>query len=95
MLFRSRALEHLPVARMPWWRWSVLPAGGIAAAAALAVLLFIHPRVPNEPGLPGSSPGDLEILLGDEDLQMLNEEIEFYGWLEEQPEIRPASDSVG
>ena len=31
--------------------------------------------------------GDLEILLGEEDLEMLDEEIEFYGWLEEQPEF--------
>jgi hypothetical protein len=39
--------------------------------------------------------GDLEILLGDEDLEMLDEELEFYGWLEEQPEFAGADDSVG
>ena len=38
---------------------------------------------------------DLEILLGEEDLEMLDEELEFYGWLEEQPEFADADDSVG
>jgi len=37
---------------------------------------------------------DLEILLGEEDLEMLDEELEFYGWLEAQPEFANA-DSVG
>jgi hypothetical protein len=91
---RHRALEELAPARSRW-RWSVLPAGGVAAAAVLAAVLFIHPRVPGEGGLQASSLGDLEILLGDEDLQMLDEDMEFYGWLEEQPEIRTGSDSVG
>ena len=36
----------------------------------------------------------VEILLGDEELQMLDEDIEFYGWLEQQPEIRKGSDGV-
>ena len=39
--------------------------------------------------------GDLEILLGEEDIEMLDEELEFYGWLEEQPEFANAGDSVG
>jgi hypothetical protein len=91
---RHGALEQRPVAHAPWWRWPVLPAGSVAAAAVLAALLFVHPRVPNEPGLQGSTPGDLEILLGDEELQMLDEDIEFYGWLEQQPEIRKGSDGV-
>jgi hypothetical protein len=92
---RHRALGELATTRAPWWRWSVLPAGGVAAAAVLAALLFVHPRIPNDAGLQASSLNDLEILLGDEDLQMLDEDIEFYGWLEEQPEIRSGGDSVG
>ena len=92
---RQRALDHPSAARAPWWRWSVLPAGGVAAAAVLAALLFVHPRVPNEGGLQAGSVADLEILLGDADLQMLDEDIDFYGWLEEQPEIRMGGDNVG
>ncbi len=90
---RHRALEELAPAKARW-RWSVVPAGGMAVAAALAVLLFVHPRGPTESALQPSSLGDLEILLSDEDLQMLDEDIEFYGWLEEQPELK-GGDSVG
>jgi hypothetical protein len=90
---RHRALEDLAPAKAPW-RWSFVPAGGVAVAAALAVLLFVHPRPQTETALQSSPLGDLEILLGEEDLQMLDEDIEFYGWLEEQPELK-VGDSVG
>ena len=92
---RHRALEELASPRVRGWRWSFVPAGGVAVAAALAVLLFVHPRPPTDGGLQASSLGDIEILLGEEDLQMLDEDMEFYGWLEEQPELKGASDSVG
>ena len=93
---RHRALEELGSAKARGWRWALVPAGGVAVAAVLAVLLFVQPRPPSEAGLlQASSLGDAEILLGEEDLQMLDEDIEFYGWLEEQPELEGASDSVG
>jgi hypothetical protein len=90
---RHRALEELQPSKARW-RWSFVPAGGVAVAAALAVLLFVHPRPQTEAGLQASSLGDLEILFSEEDLQMLDEDIEFYGWLEEQPELK-GGDSVG
>ena len=90
---RHRALEELAPAKARW-RWSFVPAGGVAVAAALAVLLFVHPRPPTETGPQASSLSDLEILFSEEDLQMLDEDIEFYGWLEEQPELK-GGDSVG
>lgn len=90
---RFRAVEELAPAKRRW-RWSYVPAGGVAVAAALAVLLFVHPRPQTETALQSSPLGDLEILLGEEDLQMLDEDIEFYGWLEEQPELK-GGDSVG
>jgi hypothetical protein len=90
---RHRALEQLAPAKVRW-RWSFVPAGGVAVAAALAVLLFVHPRPQTEMGLQASSISDLEILFSEEDLQMLDEDMEFYGWLEEQPELK-GGDSVG
>ena len=90
---RHKALKELAPAKARW-RWSFVPAGGVAAAAVLAVLLFVHPRPQTEAGLQASSLSDLEILFGEEDLQMLDEDIEFYGWLEEQPELK-GGDSVG
>jgi|SRR6185369_1779778 len=90
---RHNALEKLTPAKARW-RWSFVPAGGVAVAAALAVLLFVQPRPQTETALQSSPLGDLEILLSEEDLQMLDEDIEFYGWLEEQPELK-GGDSVG
>jgi hypothetical protein len=90
---RHRALEELAPSKARL-RWSLVPAGGVAVAGVLALLLFVHPRSPSEIAPQASSLGDLEILLGDEDLQMLDEDMEFYGWLEEQPELN-GGDTVG
>ena len=89
---RYRALEEQASARDRGWRSSLMPAGTMAATALVALLVVW--QAPQRPRVPDPEPlSDLEILLGEEDLQMLNEEIEFYGWLEEQPEF--ANDSVG
>jgi hypothetical protein len=91
---RHRALEELASQRDRGWRSSLLPAGAVAATAVLAVLLVWQP--PGDPPVVETEQlSDLEILLGEEDLEMLDEEIEFYGWLEEQPEFANAGDSVG
>jgi hypothetical protein len=95
---RQRALAELAPAKTSGWRWSLVPAGGVAVAAVMALLLVWQPQQepPTEAGLQQvAALGDLEILLGEEDLEMLNQEIEFYGWLEEQPEFAGSGDSVG
>jgi hypothetical protein len=92
---RHRALQELKPAG-PGLRWQLIPAGALAAAALAAFLLFGRGGPP-EVGLQVSA-DDLEMLLGDEELEMLDEEIEFYAWLEEQPEFTaPAAtgDGVG
>lgn len=77
------------------WTWSLAPAGAIAASVlAVAVLLWQNGSRTELPV------ADLEILLAEDDLdiEMLDEEIEFYAWLEEQPELAaPAAvgDGVG
>jgi ferric-dicitrate binding protein FerR (iron transport regulator) len=98
---RHRALEELPSAsRRRRWQWVLAPAGALAAAAIVAVLV-LGPSGSNngvsDAGLQQAvALGDLELLLGDEDLEMYDEEIEFYAWLEEQPEFTPpAGDGVG
>ena len=90
---RYRALEELKPAR-PAWQWSLAPVGTLAAAA-LVVWLTIGQAPPAADDLGGASLGDLELLLAEEDLEMLDEELDFYGWLEEQPEFASADDSVG
>src|SRR4051794_33262866 len=71
---RERALHGAPGARSRLgWSWSLAPSGALAAAALVAVLLLAyHPR-PNELGLQHVQGGDLEILLGNEDLAMLDD----------------------
>lgn len=91
---RYRALEEQASARDRGWRSSLLPAGTVAATALVAFLVVwqVTPPVPGPQET--ASLNDLEILLGEEDLKMLDEEIEFYGWLEDQPEFANV-DSVG
>jgi hypothetical protein len=104
---RYRALQELePGRRSGWlgsWRLpdfmsSPVPAGALAAVALAAVLLVWRGQFPHEPRLEGPPVADLDILLGDEDLEMLDEDLEFYAWLEEQPELSAppaAGDGVG
>ena len=90
---RYRALEEQDAARDRGWRSSLVPAGTVAATALVAFLVMWQQGDTSGPVL--ETPlNDLEILLGEEDLEMLDEEIEFYSWLEAQPEFANA-DSVG
>jgi len=91
---RYRALEEAQAVRHRGWQWLLIPAGTIATTAL--VVWFTVWQVPPAIDTVASAPlGDLEILLGEEDLEMLDEELEFYGWLEEQPEFAGVDDSVG
>ncbi|HET7131827.1 MAG TPA: hypothetical protein VFJ95_06240 [Gammaproteobacteria bacterium] len=104
---RYRALQELdPARRSPWRlaprgsfraaRW--LPAGALAAAAFAALLLVWRGPLAPDARLEGPPLADLDILLGDEPLEMLDEDLEFYAWLEEQPEWTAppaAGDGVG
>ena len=90
---RHRALaERAPAAQS--WRWSLVPAGTLAATA-LAVWFMVGQPPTTVASLPTDSLSDLEILLAEEDLELLDEEIDFYGWLEEQPEFANAGDGIG
>lgn len=92
---RHRALEGLKAPRRAW-QWTLAPVGvGTLAAAALVVWFTIGQAPPATEDLEGTSLNDLELLLAEEDLEMLDEELDFYGWLEEQPEFASADDSVG
>ena len=90
---RYRAVEEQASARDRGFRSSLLPAGAVAATALVAFLV-VWQATPPAPVPQAAALSDLEILLGEEDLKMLDEEIEFYGWLEEQPEFANV-DSVG
>ena len=95
---RERALESARGARSSLgWSWSLAPSGALAAAAVVAVLVLGHHPRSTEVG-PQQFPNDLEILLGNEDLAMLDDDIDFYSWLEDQPDFAPPAangDGVG
>jgi len=88
---RYRALEERKSTRSRGWGFTLVPAGTLAATALLA--WFMLPQGPAD--LQVTSVDDLEILLAEEDLEMLGEDLEFYGWLEEQPEFANADDGIG
>jgi len=92
---RYRALEELAPAARRGWRWSLVPAGAAAATALVAWLVVSQTPPTADTGLQVAQLTDLEILLSEEDIEMLDEELDFYGWLEEQPEFAGADDSVG
>jgi hypothetical protein len=89
---RYRALEELKPQRSRAWGFALVPAGTLAAA--LLVWFTVVPPT-TDVDLEVASLNDLEILLAEEDLEMLNEDLEFYGWLEEQPEFASAIDGIG
>ena len=77
---RQKALEEVRAAGPAgqWARW--VPAGGVAAAAVLAV--FVWQGVPVEHSAPAAnSAADFEIMLSEDSLDML-EDLEFYSWID-------------
>jgi len=69
------------------WRSGWMPAGAVAAVAALAVALWLQPGGVGE--APPATSGvtaladDFELLVVGEDLDLLNEDLEFYAWVAE------------
>ena len=77
---RQKALEEVRAAGPAgqWARW--VPAGGVAAAAVVAV--FVWQGVPVEHSAPAAnSAADFEIMLSEDSLDML-EDLEFYSWID-------------
>jgi len=84
---RYRALDELAKRARPAWSRSWLPAGAVAAVALLSLMLWQGQMDPlTDGGFDVAAVADLEILLGEEALDMI-EELEFYAWLEEQVEL--------
>ncbi|MDJ0916179.1 MAG: hypothetical protein QNJ05_00345 [Woeseiaceae bacterium] len=74
---RHAAVEKSPRRWPPLLRWA--PAGGLATAAAVALLLMQSPALIETPG--DASTVDMEILLSEDNLEML-EDLEFYDWID-------------
>jgi hypothetical protein len=77
---RQKALQEVDAARPAgqWARW--VPAGGLAAAAVVAVVVW--QGAPVEHSAPDAGAvTDFEILLSEDSLDML-EDLEFYSWMD-------------
>lgn len=75
---RQRAIAEL---ERPKWRVSTwAPATGVAAAVLIAVMIAQSPVTLEETELPAAV-ADMEILLGEDSIEML-EDLEFYSWLD-------------
>ena len=77
---RQRALRevHVTGPAGQWARW--VPAGGLAAAAVVAVMVWQGAPVEDTAPAAGSA-ADFEILLSEDSLDML-EDLEFYSWID-------------
>ena len=86
---RQKALEEVRAAGPAgqWARW--VPAGGLAAAAVVAVVVWQGTLV--EHSAPeASNAADFEIMLSEDSLDML-EDLEFYSWID-TANLDPGSD---
>jgi hypothetical protein len=84
---RAQAVEAAGRRRFAWWTApSRLIPIGAAAAAVLAVALFLQTPVVTLEPVESTVLNDLDILLEEEELDLF-EELEFYAWLLEQPEL--------
>ena len=78
---RHAALAQLDRPARQWWR-SYVPAGAAAAAAVLAVTLYVRPGQIVEPRLTTAAVEDMDIL-ADADAPLFTEDgddVEFYEW---------------
>ena len=85
---RQKALEASTRRTPPLVRWA--PVGGLATAAAVALLLLQSPATVEPPLDAGAV--EFEILLSDDNFDML-EDLEFYEWIDLADESN--GDSVG
>lgn len=96
---RFAAVEEARKSRsgFAWRTW--VPAGGLAAAALLAIVLWNARPAEDAPTAPlsastassvASPMDDLELLAAADGLELLEEDLEFYVWVEGEPDAGSA-----
>ena len=84
---RAKAVEAASTSRRRWLPvpTSLVPLGGVAAAALAVALIWQNPGIPSG-AMQATVISDLDILLEGENLDLF-EDLEFYDWLLEQEEV--------
>lgn len=82
---RHAALDELKRGHGARWIWA--PAGGLAAAAIVAIVMLGRPSLRSQSGAPPLD--ELEAAAG-ENIELL-QDVEFYAWLAEQGETADAN----
>jgi len=93
---RFQAVEEARQPTTPRWIRGLVPAGGLAAAAAVALLAWRGVTV-GDGRLPiDSGHGDpLEVLAMADDYELLENDVEFYQWLDSEPDVQSVADLAG
>lgn len=91
---RARAVEAAEAGRPAWILGPsrLVPIGGVAAAALVAVLIWPGTEAPVGPEQ-AAVVTDLDLLLEGENIDLF-EELEFYAWLLEQPELLESDEAA-
>ena len=77
--------------RQRFWRW-LAPVSGIAATAALAIIIAVHPVRRDDRVAAGAAVDELEIVTAEDSLEFYRD-IEFYTWLDTVLEQDPAEEA--
>jgi hypothetical protein len=92
---RARAVEAAGTRRFGWGRWAppqLVPLAGVAAAVLAVAVIWQNPGSSIRSAEPMAL-GDLDILLESENFDLF-EDLEFYAWLLEQPELLSADEAA-
>lgn len=94
---RFKALEEARRPSSPAWVRMLVPAGGLAAAALVAVIAWRG--VSGNPEFPMSDSGRgdvLEVVAMADDYEVLDDDVEFYQWLDAEPDAgSPDATGIG
>jgi hypothetical protein len=93
---RNLALEELAKPTAPAWFRALAPAGGLAAAALVAVMAWRGVTMnPDAMPVEGNRGDVLEVVAMADDYDLLQEDVEFYQWLDTEPDLNAAADLAG
>ena len=93
---RFKALAEIEKRSSPRWLRMLAPAGGLVAAALVAVIAWRGVTGGPEIGPGDAGRGDaLEIVAMADDYDLLEDDVEFYQWLDSEPDDEAVAELTG